>query len=153
MAAWETIYLVKGRMTMNEKALYILEFQKIREMLAEYAQTDGARELALQLTPTADIDKVRVRQQRTTDAKKLVGIKGQPSFGNVRDIRASVERAEKDAMLSMRELLDCAAVLRTARTLTDYIRGDHTPETSLNEIFGRLLPNLSLIHISEPTRP
>ena len=141
MAAWETIYLVKGRMTMNEKALYILEFQKIREMLAEYAQTDGARELALQLTPTADIDKVRVRQQRTTDAKKLVGIKGQPSFGNVRDIRASVERAEKDAMLSMRELLDCAAVLRTARTLTDYIRGDHTPETSLNEIFGRLLPN------------
>lgn len=141
MAAWETIYLVKGRMTMNEKALYILEFQKIREMLAEYAQTDGARELALQLTPTADIDKVRVRQQRTTDAKKLVGIKGQPAFGNVRDIRASVERAEKDAMLSMRELLDCAAVLRTARTLTDYIRGDHTPETSLNEIFGRLLPN------------
>ena len=63
-------------MTMNEKALYILEFQKIREMLAEYAQTDGARELALQLTSTADIDKVRVRQQRTTDAKKLVGIKG-----------------------------------------------------------------------------
>ncbi len=126
---------------MNQKAIYILEFHKIREMLAECAHTEGGRELALKLVPSSDPVKVQKMQQRTTDAKKLVGIKGQPSFGNIKDIRPSVERAEKDAMLSMRELLDCAAVLRCARTLTDYRQGERTPATSLDEIFDRLLPN------------
>ena len=126
---------------MNQKAIYILEFDKIREMLADSAHTEGAKELAMRLQPSSDIVKVQKMQQRTTDAKKLVGIKGQPSFGNIKDIRPSVERAEKDAMLSMRELLDCAAVLRCARTLTDYRQGERTPETSLDEIFDRLLPN------------
>ena len=116
---------------MNQKAIYILEFDKIREMLADSAHTEGAKELAMRLQPSSDIVKVQKMQQRTTDAKKLVGIKGQPSFGNIKDIRPSVERAEKDAMLSMRELLDCAAVLRCARTLTDYRQGERTPETSL----------------------
>ncbi len=126
---------------MNQKAIYILEFNKIREMLAELAHTEGAKELSLKLTPSSDIVKVQKMQQRTTDAKKLVGIKGQPSFGNIKDIRPSIERAEKDAMLSMRELLDCAAVLRCARTLTDYRQGERTPETTLDEVFDRLLPN------------
>jgi len=129
---------------MNNKALYTLEFDKILELLADCAPTEGAKEAALALKPVSDIDKVRARQQKTTDAKTLVGLKGLPSFGRVKDIRETVERAEKDAILSLRELLDCAAVLRTARTLLDYVRGDRTPETSLDEIFSRLLPNRSL---------
>lgn len=129
---------------MNSKALSILEFDKILELLAECAATEGAKEAALALKPVSELDKVRARQQKTTDAKTLVGIKGLPSFGQVKDIRETVERAEKDAVLSLRELLDCAAVLRTARTLLDYVRGDRTPETSLDEIFSRLMPNRSL---------
>ena len=96
---------------MNSKALYTLEFDKITELLAELAPTEGSAEMAHNLTPSSDIEKVRLRQQHTTDAKTLIGLKGTPSFGRVKDIRPSVERAEKDAMLSLRELLDCAAVL------------------------------------------
>lgn len=129
---------------MNTKALSILEFDKILELLAECAPTEGAREAARALKPVSDIEKVRRRQQKTTDAKTLIGIKGLPSFGQVKDIRETVERAQKDAVLSLRELLDCAAVLRTARTLLDYARGERAPQTSLDEIFSRLLPNRSL---------
>ncbi|MBR5365237.1 MAG: endonuclease MutS2 [Clostridia bacterium] len=129
---------------MNSKALYTLEFDKILEMLATHAQTEGAAEMARRLTPTSDIDKVRLRLSHTTDAKTLIGLKGHPTFGRVTDIRPSVERAEKDAILSLRELLDCAAVLRTARSLTDYVKSDRTPETSLMEIFERLTPNRAL---------
>ena len=129
---------------MNRKALYTLEFDKIREMLASVCHTEGAAQLARALTPSSDIDKVRLRQRHTTDAKTLIGIKGSPSFGHVKDIRDSVERAEKDAILSLRELLDCAAVLRTARGLLDYVRGEKTPETSLGEIFDRLVTNRPL---------
>jgi DNA mismatch repair protein MutS2 len=129
---------------MNSKALTTLEFDKILEMLAEVCQTEGAAESARKLTPTSDFEKVKLRQQRTTDAKTLIGLKGLPSFGRVKDIRDSVERAEKDAVLSLRELLDCAGVLKTARTLLDYVRSDRTPETSLKEIFERLTPNRAL---------
>ena len=126
---------------MNSKALYTLEFNKILEQLAGLAETEGAAEMALRLTPSSDIEKVRKMQQRTTDAKTLVGMKGTPSFGRVKDIRPTIERAEKDAILSLRELLDCAAVLRTARGLVDYVKGERTPETTLAEIFDRLQPN------------
>ncbi|MBQ3861394.1 MAG: endonuclease MutS2, partial [Clostridia bacterium] len=129
---------------MNSKALTTLEFDKILEMLAAVCQTEGAAETARKLTPTSEIEKVKLRQQHTTDAKTLIGLKGLPSFGRIKDIRDSVERAEKDAVLSLRELLDCAAVLRTARTLLDYVRSDRTPETSLGVIFERLTPNRAL---------
>jgi len=129
---------------MNAKAIYTLEFDKVRELLAGCAQTEGAAALARQLEPSSDIDKVRLREQHTTDAKTLIGIKGLPSFGHVTDVRESVERAEKSAVLSLRELLDCAAVLTAARSLTDYVRGDRTPETSLAEIFDRLIVNRAL---------
>ena len=44
-------------------------------------------------------------------------------------------------MLSQRELLDCAEVLRTSRSLLEYIRGDRKFDTSIDEIFERLIPD------------
>ncbi len=129
---------------MNTKVLYTLEFDKIREQLAEVAQTKGAAELAMRLEPSSDIDKIKYAQTLTTDAKTLIGLKGLPSFGHIKDVRPSVERANKDAILSLRELLDCAAVLRTARGLLDYIKSDRVPDTRIAEIFERLVANRHL---------
>ena len=123
---------------MNEKYLYTLEFNKIRELLAKKALTEGAREMCLALTPSDDVDEVRLRQRRTADAKRLAGQKGNPSFGSVKDVTGALERADKGATLSTRELLDCANVLRTARGLLEYIKSDRKFETSLDEIFMRL---------------
>ena len=123
---------------MNEKNIYTLEFNKIRELLAKKALTEGAKAMALCLMPSDDEDEVRLRQRRTADAKRLSGQKGNPSFGSVKDISSALERADKGATLSTRELLDCANVLRTARSLLEYIKSDRKFETSLDEIFMRL---------------
>ena len=123
---------------MNEKNLYTLEFNKIRELLAKKALTEGAREMALALHPSDDEDKVRLLQRRTADAKRLAGQKGNPSFGSVKDVTGALERADKGATLTTRELLDCANVLRTARGLLEYIKSDRKFDTSLDEIFLRL---------------
>ena len=45
---------------MNSKALHTLEFDKILEMLAEIAPTEGSAEMARALTPSSDIVKVRL---------------------------------------------------------------------------------------------
>lgn len=129
---------------MNDKSLYTLEFDKIREMLRDRCPTEGAAELAMSLTPSADIVEVEHRQLRTEDAKRLLQHSGMPSFVKVIDIRAITTKAEKSASLNPRELLDVANVLTTSRGLIAYIRGCNAFTTSLDEVFERLLPNKKL---------
>lgn len=127
-----------------QKTLNSLEFNKICELLATFAPTEGSKSMARMLSPSDDIDVVVRRQKFTTDAKRLINEKGMPSFGGIKDISESCERAEKGATLAPIELLNVAGVLKTARTLTDYCYGNHIFDTSLDVIFDRLIPNKTL---------
>jgi len=131
-------------MLITEKTLTTLEFDKILNELASATKTSGGASLALSLRPSDYKDEILRRQRKTSDAKKLIYSKTAPSFGDIRDINDSSEKAEKGAHLTPRELLDVAGVLRTTRLLIDYIRIDRLFETSLDEIFDRLIPNRSL---------
>lgn len=126
------------------KAATSLEFDKIKDMLAEGALTEGAKYIAARLEPSSDIDEVLRRQRRTTDAVRMSQLKGMPSFGQAKDIRTAAERAGKGAMLSTRELLDVAALLTVTRSLYDYCRSGASFDNSLDEIFMRLTPNKDL---------
>ena len=128
-------------MKLSEKSKTKLEFDKILGMLADCALTEGAKQMALSLTPEEYPDRVLRRQRRTTDARRLCDSKGMPSFGMVTDIGDACERAVKGATLTTRELLDVANVWRTARLLLDYIHSNRNFDTSLDEIFARLVSN------------
>ena len=131
-------------MSFSDKTLTTLEFDKICDLLASCAATEGAKELCRRLLPSDDPVEIARRLERTTDARRLSDAKGMPPFGSVRDVSAACERAEKGAMLSTRELLDVAGLLRSARALSDYNKTNRTFPTSLDEIFGRLLCNRTL---------
>ncbi len=131
-------------MQITEKTLKTLEYDKIRELLAESALTDGAKELALRLLPTDREEEIIRRQRRTTDAKRLMSIKGAPSFGGVRDVSDACERALKGATLTTRELLDVADLLMVSRRLIEYSRMNRLFETVLDEVFERLVPDKKL---------
>ncbi|MBE6577831.1 MAG: endonuclease MutS2 [Ruminococcaceae bacterium] len=131
-------------MNITEKTLSTLEFDKIRQMLAEVCPTAGSANMALMLCPTDRIDVARERLVRTTDAKRLCDAKGMPSFGGVVDVSDICERALKGAVLTPREILDAAVVLRSSRQLLDYIRSNRLFATVLDETFERLLPNRQL---------
>ena len=131
-------------MLFTQKTLTTLEFDKITEMLASCAATDGARARARTLMPTDDIDEVIKRQTRTDDAKRLINAKGYPHISAAESTVPSAERAYKGAVLSPRELLDIASLLYSARAMLDYISTDKPFVTSLDEIFARLLPNREL---------
>lgn len=127
-------------MNISSRTLEVLEFSKIKAMLAERAPTAGGAEAALALLPTDDYEMVVRRQTRTTDAKKLCDVKGAPPFCGVKDIYDSVGRAQKSAVLSPSELIEIGRVLSASRQLTDYI-SDKTFSTSLDDVFARLAPN------------
>ncbi|MBQ7375810.1 MAG: endonuclease MutS2 [Clostridia bacterium] len=131
-------------MNITEKTLTTLEFDKIREMLAAHCSTEGAAAMALSLCPDDRREIIERKLRRTTDARKLIDTKGLPPFGTVKDMGDVCERALKGAVLTPRELLDVAQLLKSARSLLDYIRANKLFETVLDEIFERLLPNRSL---------
>jgi len=124
-----------------DKTIKTLEFDKIRELLAACALTEGAKDLARTLEPSSSEHRVKETQGRTADAKYLIGVKGHPSFGLVKDPEEYCDRADKGAVLSPGELLDIANLLRTSRGLIDYIKTDKRKDTVLDEIFMRLTAN------------
>lgn len=127
-----------------DKAMRILEFDKIKSMLASYAMTVGAKRRALSLTPTSNQIQVLRRQELTQNAKDIACIKGAPSFNNFPEILDSVEKAEKNSILSPREILDIGSSLHTTRSLIEFIHTDSISKSSLTEIFDLLVPNQRL---------
>ncbi len=127
-----------------EKSVRILEFDKILNMLSSYAQTEGAKKRALSLTPSSNKESVLRRQELTENAKIMSGIKGAPSFNSIPEILDTVEKAEKNSILSPREILDVGSVLHTSRLLLEYIHTDAIKPCTLSEIFERLVPNKTL---------
>jgi DNA mismatch repair protein MutS2 len=126
------------------KAQKTLEYGKILEMLADCAMTVGAKQMALSATPDDDEQHIARLQTQTSDAKFLSAQNGTPPFGAAIDITASVDRAEKGAMLSNRELLDISDLLTSVHSLLSYSSIKSARLGSLEEIFGRLLPNQTL---------
>ena len=139
MAEQPTTYGAAG----FDRALGVLEFDKVCAKLADCAHTEGARRAALGLRPSDDARTVRRLQQETSDARMLIGLKGTPAFSGVLDMSDALDRADRGAVLSMRELLDIAAIWHTARTLRDYYTADREYETSIGVYFSRLEENRS----------
>ncbi len=124
-----------------EKSIRILEFDKIKDMLASFAQTQGSKKRALALTPSSNSIVVKRRQALTNDAKSMTEVKGTPSFNSIPEILDIVEKAEKNSILSPREILDIAISLQTARNLLEYVHSDAIKPSLLTEIFDSLVPN------------
>lgn len=131
-------------MLFTAKTLSTLEYDKIIDMLIDCASTDGAKARAAALSPTDDFEIVSARQRKTDDAKRLINAKGYPAFSAQERVVPAAERAYKGAILSPMELLEIAALFRSARAVIDYSRADRTFETSLDELFCRLMPNREL---------
>ena len=127
-------------MLFTAKTLSTLEYDKIIDMLIDCASTEGAKARAASLVPTDDFETVVLRQKRTDDAKRLINAKGYPAFSAQERVVPASERAYKGAILSPQELLEIASLLRSARAVIDYSSADRTFDTSLDEIFARLMP-------------
>ncbi len=123
-----------------EKSLNKLELNAVLRQLADCAQSDAGKERCLALLPITDDEEIRILQGQTTAACKLITLKGSPSFGALKEIGPSLERADRGGCLSPAELLRIAGVLKCIRGAKAYYNGDYT-ETVLDVYFQELNPN------------
>ncbi|MEI3062723.1 MAG: hypothetical protein V8S72_07140 [Oscillospiraceae bacterium] len=84
-------------MSFYKKSLTTLELPAVLQMLSAEAVSDTAKELALELEPSDDVHEVRRRLEETTAAKTMMTVRGGPGFSGVKDVRASLARADSAA--------------------------------------------------------
>lgn len=127
---------------MNSKVLSILEFDKIRDRLAEFASSPLGKDLCLTLTPNTDLDTIKKQQLETKDALSRLFKKDNISFGNNKLIVPSLKSLDIGATLSSLELLKIASFLDNVNRIKSYGRKEHTdqPDDSLTGYFEELQP-------------
>jgi DNA mismatch repair protein MutS2 len=127
---------------LNEKALRILEYNKIIEMLADKASSEPGKELCKKLTPMTNINEIETAQQQTADAFLRLIKGGRIHFSGNYDITFSVKSLEIGSALSANELLKIAASLACATRAKAFSRNEHDDDVtdSLQVYFSNLEP-------------
>ena len=127
---------------MNEKALRILEYDKIINLLTEKATSAPGKELCKILKPMTDLANIEEAQKQTADAFSRL-IKGdRANFSGNKDISYSIKALEIGSALSAAELLKISASLACAAKAKAFSRTEHDDEIedSLQKFFANLEP-------------
>lgn len=114
---------------LNEKALRVLEYNKIINMLCESTVSQMGREIAADLKPSSDLNEVKELLQETTEAVNLILKKGNIPLGGIQDIRLPLRKVKLGSTLEPGELLKVADTLRAARRLKAFMNEDRGEES------------------------
>ncbi|MCI6693107.1 MAG: endonuclease MutS2 [Clostridium sp.] len=127
---------------MQERTLKVLEFNKIKDKLKDYAITTSSKEMIDKLQPYETIYEVRKKLKETDEALDLLITKGNPPFEGLHDVKEGVERAKKGGVLSPGQLLKIGGMLKCSRNFKNYIsrREDETAHLILEDLAYILTP-------------
>lgn len=127
---------------MNDKALRILEYHKIINLLIDKATSLPGKEVCKKLTPMTELAAIEEAQQQTADAFTRLIKGGRIHFSDNKDISFSLKSLEIGSNLSASELLKIASSLACAGRARSYARTERDEEISdsLNPLFEELEP-------------
>lgn len=123
-----------------EKSQLKLELDLVLKMLSNCAGSSDGEAACLSLMPSSDLEQVQKWLDETTAASTLSTRKGYPGFADVRDVTASLDRAERGGTLHPKELLHIGGVLRCTRSVKGYLSEDDEVNI-LTPLFQMLTPN------------
>lgn len=132
---------------MNQKALKVLEYDKIIQLLAEQATSDAGKKRCLELVPMTDKQLITDAQAQTADALSRIYRKGNISFGGLKDPGFQMKRLEIGGCLNAAELLSICTLLEITKRAKAYFREnrDDLPADSLDVLFAGLEPLTPLL--------
>ncbi|HEX5273249.1 MAG TPA: DNA strand exchange inhibitor protein, partial [Gemmataceae bacterium] len=124
------------RVLMDAHTLALLEFDKVRELLAGHAASSLGKELARGLEPMTDADRIRADLALVTEMTEALGEGQTPPFGGLHDVRLLARRAAIGSMLTAEQLLEVADTLACTGNVYRY-------RQHLSPRFGRLIEMLA----------
>jgi DNA mismatch repair protein MutS2 len=96
---------------MDPHTLELLEFDKVRELLAGYAACSLGKELARQIEPGTDPEPIRAELALVTEMVLALAQGHAPPLGGLHDVRLLARRAAIGSMLTAEQLLEVAETL------------------------------------------
>src|SRR5947208_2158378 len=105
---------------MDAHTLELLEFDKVRELLAGYAACSLGKELARRVEPGTDPEKIRTDLALVSEMADALGEGQAPPFGGLHDVRLLVRRAAIGSMLTPEQLLEVADTLACTGNMFRY---------------------------------
>ena len=132
--------LFKGGNTMNERALRVLEFTKIRDMLSAFALSDPGKKRCLELKPLSDFSEVNQALDETEEAVSLLTYLGGNPLVSFEDVSEYLSLAGKGSTLSPRALLLTAETLRSARAARSALVTERENTPRITAMASRLQP-------------
>jgi len=114
---------------MDTHTLELLDFDKIRGLVASYAACSLGKDAARRMLPLVDPGAIRNAQALTTEMADALSAGLSPPLGGLHDIRANVRRAHVGAMLTPEELAEAVEVLTAVANLDVWLGrvGDEFP--------------------------
>lgn len=98
---------------MNSKIEKVLEFDKIRAQLAEYATSEKGKQMIKELPIEVEEKAIQHKIEETADGVELLRLKQGIPIPRLKDISFALKRLELEAGLNGRELSDILRVLTT----------------------------------------
>lgn len=106
---------------MNERILNTLEFDAVKQLVAQYLVTEPGKEELSQLTPTSQATTVAQWLAETEDGLKVQRLRGGIPIPKIENIRPQMKRIEIGADLNGVELAQVTRVLTTTNELTRFL--------------------------------
>ncbi len=84
---------------MDSKSLEMLEFHRVREILAGYTSFSASRELALALQPGSDCEQISLLFKQSSEARHLLTVEPDFQIGSIDDFREAIGLAARGKIL------------------------------------------------------
>jgi DNA mismatch repair protein MutS2 len=146
-AKWgEGFYLDKEGLRLQNRAVRILEFDKIIKEIKNFAVSDMGKEMLENLTPSEDFFEVQIRLKETGDAQRYIKRRGVPSIDGISNIEDSLKRTLIGSVLNLLEFIKIQDQMRVSRRLKDHTLRDDIkdPENVLENLISHLFLNHEL---------
>ena len=130
---------------MDEKSLRTLEFDKVREKLAEYTSFSAGYALATELMPTTYLYEAQRWQAETAEAVALFFSTSDVSIGGARDVRRAADNSVKGFTLPAEDLLNIRSTIIAGRSLNRYLTKAAEDYPHLAEIAELIEPCKGLV--------
>ena len=132
---------------MNQYNLNKLEYNKILKILSGFCHTYIGKEIAQNLTPLNDKNKVIRELEDTAEALSLLDRNGTPPISEIENIETYIKLLESHNTLSSKALLDICNILNIANELKVYFSSFVAEESypNLTIYFSELYSNNSIL--------
>ena len=130
---------------MNQHALDVLEYDKIRELLVSYTASGLGARLAQRIQPLTDLHRIEWLIAETTELKRLLSPDRYLPLGGLHDLSPILEKLDQGAdILTIEEIMHVKETLRAFRIVKEFLADAKGDYPYLRQLAGeiRLYPEI-----------